>query len=207
MYGQPSRDPLIVQDEMHRNMMERGSERLWQRILAYRGGKPMPANDTFDFALPRQVGQKFRPIHEADVAHLIADRAPCARCGVRQDRQRRMFRIATDPRRYGLTLKMIAADSGLHPDSIRKYAAGETVLSMTSMVCLIGVLPDELLSLLLPEDRVIRTVGDDDDHARHARHCVEYLSDYAAARDPNSECQEKIGPGEHKRLKARRAAA
>lgn len=86
LYGQPSRDPVIVADEAHRAMMERGSERLWQRIHAHYLGKPIPANDSFGYPLPNQVGQKYRPIHEADVAHLIADRAPCARCGVRQDR-------------------------------------------------------------------------------------------------------------------------
>lgn len=40
-----------------------------------------------------------------------------------KDRQKRVFRIAQDPARYGLTLKAISIDSGLGYDSVRNYAA------------------------------------------------------------------------------------
>lgn len=71
------------------------------------------------------------------------------------DRQKRMFRIAQDPTRYGLTLKMIAADADLNLQSVRNYAAGETEMPLSALDALVGVLPDELLTLLMPAGHAI----------------------------------------------------
>lgn len=116
------------------------------------------------------------------------------------DRQQRMFRIALDPTRYGLTLKMIAADSGLGLDSVRNYAAGETMMPLFALDALVGVLPDELLSLLLPAGRAIVQVPEEVNHDEAAAGMLAYLAEKASSHRHDSEAGPAIGPGEHARL-------
>lgn len=116
------------------------------------------------------------------------------------DRQRRMFRIAQDPTRYGLTIKMIAADADLGLDSVRNYAAGETIMPLTALDALVEVLPDELLSLLLPPGRSIVQVPEEVNHDEAAAGMLAYLADKADSHRPDSEAGRDIGPTEHARL-------
>lgn len=102
------------------------------------------------------------------------------------DLQRRVFRIATDPMRYGLPVKVIAADSGIPESTLRTYADGSSAMSLHAFVKLIGVLPDDLLSLLLPETRQLVPVAKGSDHDALAANCLDYAARYAAARHPNS---------------------
>lgn len=103
-----------------------------------------------------------------------------------RDRQQRVFRIASDPTRYGLTLKLIAADSGLHYDSVRAYAAGETTMPMNAFSALIDVIPDELLSYLVGKDRAIVRVPDAIDHDEIEDACRDYLETKGRAHHKNS---------------------
>lgn len=119
------------------------------------------------------------------------------------DRQQRAFRIACDPNRYGLSLKLIAMDSGLHYDSVRHYASGETALPLSAFIALMGVVPDELLSLLLPEGRAIVQVPAEIDHDEIEAAFLDYAAAKAAAHHPESECGREIGPGEDARLRAK----
>lgn len=75
--------------------------------------------------------------------------------------QARLFRLA---QREGMTLKAISMDSGLGYTTIQSYAKGEAVMSIASLFKLVGVIPDELLSLLLPEGRHVVAAPDDIDH-------------------------------------------
>lgn len=102
------------------------------------------------------------------------------------DRQKRMFRIAQDPTRYGLTLKMIAADADLGLDSVRNYAAGETVMPMTALDALVDVLPDELLSLLLPAGHAIVSVPEGICHDEIEKAAREFLAAKGEAHHPDS---------------------
>lgn len=102
------------------------------------------------------------------------------------DRQRRVFRIAQDPTRHGLTIKMIAADSGLNVNSVRNYAAGETEMPLSALDALVEVLPDELLSLLLPADRVILRVPDGVDYDEYEKHFRTFLRVKGEAHHPAS---------------------
>lgn len=102
------------------------------------------------------------------------------------DRQKRMFRIAQDPTRYGLSLKLIAMDSGLGYDSVRHYAAGETQMPLSALNALVGVMPDELLSLLLPESRQIVSLPDGVDHDEFEKLCREFLAIKGSAHHPDS---------------------
>jgi hypothetical protein len=85
LIGQPSRDPVIIRDEMHYTMMERGSTRLASAIDAYRAGKPAPkaANDVM-WLMPLQPGQSHRPAALAPPAEY-RHREPCTYCGTRAD--------------------------------------------------------------------------------------------------------------------------
>jgi len=117
-----------------------------------------------------------------------------------REEQKRMFRIALDPMRYGLTLKAIHADTGIGYESLRNYAAGVTTMPITAIHALCGVIPNELLSLMLPAGFGVVEQADDFDHATMAAKCVDYLTTYTAARDPNSEAGEALGPNERERL-------
>jgi hypothetical protein len=122
-----------------------------------------------------------------------------------QDRQRRVFRIACDPARYGLTLKLIAIDAGLGYDSVRHYASGETVMPMTAFVALVGVIPDELLSLLLPDGRLLIRAPEGMDHDDFSKCCLDYTAAKEAAHHPESEAGREIGPGEDETLRGKAA--
>jgi hypothetical protein len=117
-----------------------------------------------------------------------------------RDRQRRMFRIAMDPARYGLTLKVIEADSGLDYDSLRNYAAGKTTMPATAIDSLTDVIPDELLSLLLPDGRAIFKIPQGIDHDDFARWCQEYLLTKQEAHHPNSPAGRDISACEEAKL-------
>lgn len=117
-----------------------------------------------------------------------------------RDRQARVFRMALDPQRYGLTLKMIEADSGIDYDSLRNYAAGKTTMPITAVDALIDVLPDELLSLLFSGSRVLVKAPDEIDHDQIAPAMRDYLRAKDEAHHPESEAGRDIGPGEHDKL-------
>ena len=126
-----------------------------------------------------------------------------------RDRQRRVFRIATDPSRYGLTLKLIAADAGLHYDSVRAYASGETTMPITALFALVGVVPDELLSFLLPEGRAIVQVPEQLDHDQVCKAMQSYLAAKAEAHCPESpggreitDCEDNVLRGKFARVAA-----
>jgi hypothetical protein len=120
-----------------------------------------------------------------------------------RDRQKRVFRIAMDPQRFGLTLKMIEADSGLGYDSLRNYASGDTIMPLTALDALVGVIPDELLSLLLSEDRAIVRVPDGIDHDAIAEWMVEYLAAKQEAHRPESPAGREIAPCEDNVLRVK----
>jgi hypothetical protein len=117
-----------------------------------------------------------------------------------RERQQRVFRIALDPLRYNLTLKAISLDSGIGYDSLRNYASGETIMPLTAVDCLIDVLPDELLTLLFSNGRVLVKAPEEIDHHQIAPALRDYLRAKDDAHHPDSEAGEAIGPGEHKAL-------
>lgn len=120
-----------------------------------------------------------------------------------QDRQKRVFRMAMDPQRFGLTLKMIQTDSGLGYDSLRNYASGDTIMPLTALDALVGVIPDELLSLLLSDDRAIVRVPEGIDLDGLADGFAEFLHTKNAFHHPESEAGRDLGPGEQAALTAK----
>ena len=115
-----------------------------------------------------------------------------------KDAQARVFRLCK--RDHDLTLKAISLDSGVDYDSLCNYAKGETQMPVAVLYALIGVVPDHLLSLLLPEGRSIVAVPENVDHDALCDLAEAYAREKLAAHRADSECQERLGPGELDRL-------
>lgn len=114
--------------------------------------------------------------------------------------QKRIFRIAL---RNGLTLKAISLDSTIPYNTLRSYAGSgcETAeMPVSALYKLIGVIPDELLSLLLPEGRQIVRAPEDIDLDELARVAREFCAGKDQAHHPESEAGREIGPNETERL-------
>lgn len=96
-----------------------------------------------------------------------------------------MFRLAE--RDHGLSLKILALDTGIPFGTLRSYAQGAT-MPVTALVKLSKVIPNELTSLMLdPGGKVLADAEpeetDIDDLARAA---VDILQRYVTARHPES---------------------
>lgn len=129
--------------------------------------------------------------------------------GVRQKRiQQTVFREACN---RDLTLKVISIDSGLGYTTVQSYARGEALMSISSLFKLIGVIPDDLLSMLLPDGRQIVRVPENLDHDEIETACRDFLAAKGQAHHPESEMGREIGPKEQEALNrkvvALRAAA
>ena len=128
--------------------------------------------------------------------------AQCNNISERQKaEQERIFRLAQ--RDYGLTLKAISLDSGIGYTTIQSYSRGEAVMSIASLFALIGVIPDELLSLLLPEGRAIVSVPENIDHDQLAEAMHDYLSTKTAVHHPESPAGREISDCEDEKLRAK----
>lgn len=112
--------------------------------------------------------------------------------------QERIFRLAQ--RDHGLTLKAISLDSGIGYTTIQSYANGGSVMSIASLFALVGVIPDELLSLLLPEGRVIVQAPDALDHDDIERACRDFLTAKGEAHHPESPAGRDLAPCEIEQL-------
>lgn len=119
--------------------------------------------------------------------------------------QMRAFRIAQDPRRYGLALKTIAIDSEIEYKTLLTYANGSAVMPITAYHKLVGVLPTELLSMLLPAGHVIVKAPEEIDHDAISEAIQDYLHAKERAHHPESEDGREIGPGEDAVLRAKAA--
>lgn len=86
MISPACRDPLILRDEMHYTMMERGSIRLRGAIEAARAGRAPPIRGDVMWLVPRQPVGKPRDYQPETIVRQ--DRDPCVTCGVRADRHR-----------------------------------------------------------------------------------------------------------------------
>lgn len=100
--------------------------------------------------------------------------------------QVRLFRIATDMKRNGLPFKAIQIDTGIKTSTLRGYVAGRFPLTMTAFRSLVGVIPNNLLSLLLPDGYQIVRVSEDIDHDVLDAACRDYTRAKADAHRPDS---------------------
>jgi hypothetical protein len=115
--------------------------------------------------------------------------------------QETVFRVAC--RDHGLTLKAISLDAGVPYDSICNYAKGETQMPVAVLYALCGVIPDELLSLLLPEGRCVVQVPAQVDHDEIADAFADYLHTKNQAHHPDSPAGRDIADCEREQLDAK----
>lgn len=115
--------------------------------------------------------------------------------------QERVFRLAQ--RDHGLTLKAISLDSGLGYTTIQSYASGHAVMSIAGLFKLIGVIPDELLSLLLPDGRHIVEAPDDIDHDALCELASDYVATKTAAHRVDSPAGVEIAACEDNALRGK----
>jgi transcriptional regulator with XRE-family HTH domain len=115
------------------------------------------------------------------------------------ERQQTIMRIACDPVRSGLTLKEISEASGIPYSTLRSYAGnnGEPAeMPLSALYKLVGVIPDELLSLLLPAGRMIVEVPAEIDHDEVCALAQDLLIEKARAHHPESPAGRDIAPEE-----------
>lgn len=106
-----------------------------------------------------------------------------------------------------LSIKLLAAKAGWHVNRFAGYfpacdRATPTQLPIGALYTLIerGVLPADMLALLLPDGHRVVAVPDDMDHDEMARRCHEYLARKVEAHDPVSPDGRDISECEHGEL-------
>lgn len=122
---------------------------------------------------------------------------------VTRETQERIFRVCQD---RGLTLAAISAESGVPLSTLRTYAGlnGATaVMGVDKLYMLIGIVPDELLSLLLPPLRAIVRVPDGLDHDEIEKAARDFLACKGEAHHPDSPGGREISDCEHAALTGR----
>ncbi len=116
-----------------------------------------------------------------------------------------MFNAA---KQRGITATVIHYDTGgknggISLSTIGQWSRGESAMGLEMLIRLIGVIPDEILSLLLPDGHRIVPAPETIDHDELARLALDLAAEHAAARHPDSEHGVEIGPNEHNRLTAK----
>ncbi len=115
-----------------------------------------------------------------------------------RDTQERIFRLAQ--RDHGLTLKAISLDSGIGYTTIQSYANGGSVMSIASLYALVDVIPDQLLSLLLPDGHQIVRADEGLDHDKIEDLCRDYVATKAKAHHKDSPAGREISDCEREAL-------
>ncbi len=107
--------------------------------------------------------------------------------------------------RRGISMKAVSFDSGIPYSTLLSYFPGEkdatpALMPVSAQYCLCGAVPDDILSLLLPDGRLIVRIPEAIDHDEIAAWAEEYNARKLAAHRADSECQEQIGPTERREL-------
>lgn len=117
----------------------------------------------------------------------------------------RQLAIRREMDRRGLSLKVVAFDSGIPYPTLVSYFPMEkdrqpAQLPIGAFHRLIGHIPQDLLDVLLPDGFTIMRVPEGLDADDLARQCGAYMASYAQARHPQSEAGIEIGPTEKEGL-------
>lgn len=117
----------------------------------------------------------------------------------------RQLTIRRELDRRGLSLKAIAFDSGIGYSTLVSYFPGEkdrepATISGASLFALCGVLPADLISLILPDGFQIVRAPETIDHDALCELANEYVTAKNRAHHPESEAGRDIGPSEEAAL-------
>lgn len=107
--------------------------------------------------------------------------------------------------RRGVSMKAVGFDSGIPYSTLLSYFPGEkdavpALMPVSAQYALCGAIPDDILSLLLPDGRLIVRIPEAIDHDEIAAWAETYAARKLAAHRADSECQEQIGPTEKQAL-------
>lgn len=131
----------------------------------------------------------------------IVDALKSRQCQMRREMDRR-----------NLSMKGISYDSGIPYSTLLSYFPDENakappaLMPVSAQYMLCGHVPDDILSLLLPDGRLIVKVPERLDHDEIAEALCDYLQTKERAHHPLSEAGREIGPGEDKALRGKVAA-
>ena len=100
----------------------------------------------------------------------------------------------------GLTLKVIAIDSGLGYTTVQSYARGEAAMSLPALVKLIGVIPADLISMLFPDGWQLVPVPEDINHDEFCDLITDYRHMKDDAHRPESPAGRDLSPCELDKL-------
>lgn len=119
--------------------------------------------------------------------------------------KRRQKDIRRELDRRGIALKVVAMDTGLSYSTLASYFpvdkdADPAQMPTGVLYDLIGHVPDDLLSLLLPVGRQIVALPDDLDHDALSDLAADYLTTKAAAHKADSPAGVDIAPCEKEAL-------
>ena len=114
----------------------------------------------------------------------------------------RQLAVRREMDRRGIALKVIALDAGMSYSTLLSYFPGErdktpATISGAAIFALCGVLPADLISLLLPDGFQIVRAPEAIDHDELADLASDYLATKNAAHHPDSENGRDIGPNEN----------
>lgn len=130
-------------------------------------------------------------ISGSNIVSIIKDR----QCAMRRELDRR-----------GIALKAVSFDSGIPYSTLLSYFPEEggkepAQLPASAQYLLCGVIPDDVLSLLLPSDRKIVRVPEDIDHDEMASAMRQYLAAKDATHHPESPAKRDIADCEDQHLR------
>ncbi|MES2295240.1 MAG: hypothetical protein V4527_18230 [Pseudomonadota bacterium] len=111
--------------------------------------------------------------------------------------------------RRGLSMKGVSYDSGIPYSTLLSYFPDEkgkavpALMPVSAQYALCDAVPDDILSLLLPDDRRIVRVPEGIDHDEIAEVVADYLLTKERAHHPDSEAGREIGPKEDETLRGK----
>ena len=119
----------------------------------------------------------------------------------------RQLAIRRELDRRQVPLQVVSFDSGIpYPTLLTYFPGGDRVpaeLPTSAAFALCRALPLDLVNLLCPEGFAVVRIPNDVDYDAINQHCMDFLSEKAAAHHPESEAGVHLGPTEQQRLNAK----
>lgn len=117
----------------------------------------------------------------------------------------RQLAIRRELDRRGILLKTVALDAGMSYSTVQSYFPGErnatpATMSVAALYALVGAIPADLLSLLLPAGHVIVQVPENVDYDDISAWCRDFIDTKDKAHHPDSEAGRDLGPTERNQL-------